>query len=380
MIPITIGSENVKEPARDGENIVLTVDKGVQWGVEKVIAEAREKNGADYVGAVVLDAKNGEVVAMAGAPGYNPGEYFKVADGRVFNNPVVDAPYEPASVIKSLTFATGLDINAITPETTYVNTGSTTVDDRVIKNMLQDVFGEISMQTALNNSFNTGSVEVLRRLDGGRITKRGRTILYEYFTEHFGLGSKTGIELYEAAGTIISPENSEGNAVRYANMTFGQGMTATMLQVASGFASVVNGGEYFRPTVVAGALREGKFVPVDETKAAVRRTVSGETSATMRKMLEGTRRGRKESGVDPAGYAIGGKSGTAEVAGVDGRYKTDETIASYVGFVGGEEPEYVVMVRIEGAGRKYQGAYQAEPIFTDIVRFLINYLGMAPAG
>jgi cell division protein FtsI/penicillin-binding protein 2 len=380
MIPITIGSENIKEPAQDGENVVLTVDKGVQWGVEKVIAEAKEKNAADYVGAVVLNAKNGEVAAIAGVPNYNPEEYFRVADGRTFNNPVVDAPYEPASVIKSLTFATGLDINAITPETTYVNTGSTTVDDRVIKNMLQDVFGEISMQTALNNSFNTGSVEVLRRLDGGKITKRGRMILYDYFTEHFGLGDKTGIELYEAVGTIISPEKTEGNAVRYANMTFGQGMTATMMQVASGFASVVNGGEYFKPTIVAGTMEGGKFVPVDDRRAALRRTISSETSATMRKMLEGTREGRKKSGVDPAGYAIGGKSGTAEVAGADGRYKTDETIASYVGFVGGEEPEYVVMVRIEGAGKRYQGAYQAEPIFTEIVRFLVGYLGLKPAG
>ena len=378
MIPITIGSENIKEPVRDGENVVLTVDKGVQWGAEKIIAEARVENGADYVGAVVLNSKNGEVVAMAGVPNYSPEEYFRVADGRRFNNPVVDGPYEPASVIKSLTFATGLDVNAITPETTYVNTGSTTVDDRVIKNMLQEVFGEISMQTAINNSFNTGSVEVLRRLDGGQITKRGRTVLYDYLTEHFGLGSKTGIELYEVTGTVISPEKTEGNAVRYANMTFGQGMTATMMQVASGFTSVVNGGEYFKPTVVAGTMEGGRFVPVDDERVAARRTISSETSATMRKMLEGTREGRKRNGSDPVGYAIGGKSGTAEVAGADGRYKTDEAIASYVGFVGGEDSEYVVMVRIEGAGKRYQGAYQAEPIFTKIMQFLVGYLGMKP--
>ena len=138
----------------------------------------------------------------------------------------------------------------------------------------------------MDYSFNTGSIEALRRLGGGSITKAARVKLYNYLTDNFGLGKRTGIEIYDAPGIIISPEEDEGNAVRYANMTFGQGMNLTMVQVAAAFSSLVNGGDYYEPTIIAGEMKGDVFYKNDNKKA-VRRSI---TESTVRKCARCLRR------------------------------------------------------------------------------------------
>lgn len=143
------------------------------------------------------------------------------------------------------------------------------------------------MQTALNWSLNTGMVTIAERLgDGNNITVGARNTIYDYFHNRYRMGQPTGIELAnEAGGTIISPDQQEGNAVRYSNMVFGQGMDVTMLQVASGFSSIINGGIYHTPTVVAGVISDDGVFGQAALKAQYPGVISSASSSTVREMV-----------------------------------------------------------------------------------------------
>ena len=382
-VALSIGEDNVRIPAQDGKNVVLTIDRNLQYKVEKILAEKAGEVGSRNLSAIVMNPQNGKVLAMANIPGYDPANFGAVESAEDYINHVVEDPYEPASVCKVFAFATGLEYGVMTPDKTYQNDNVTYVDGLPIKNAVQytNLVGTTTMQTALDWSMNTGSTQVLRWLSGSEteITAQGRERLYEYYYDKFGLGKETGVELLESIGTVQGPHAEiYGLDATYANMTFGQNMQVTMLQVAAGLASLINGGEYFTPTVVAGEMVEGKFVEKEE-QAPVRRTVSAETSATMREMMYNTRKSWRENGTDPAGYYIGGKTGTAQAI-KNGGYSFDETIATYVGFGGAEggEPEYLIMVRVWENDKKAAGDAHALPVFNALKAQVQDYLKIKP--
>lgn len=382
-VALSIGDDNVKIPAVDGENVVLTIDKSMQRNVEKIIEEQTHVVGFNNISALVMDPNNGKILAMANYPGYDPANFGKVSSAADYINHVVEDPYEPASVCKTFAFATGVDYGVMTPETTFYNTGSTTVDDWPIKNAEQgpEVAGTQTMQAAFNYSLNTGTTQMLRWLGGSEtdITELGRTRLYEYYHDKFGLGQATGIELLESAGTVQKPDaNIWGLNGTYANMTFGQNMQVTMLQTAAAMASVVNGGKFYTPTIVAGKVVNDQFVE-NEQKPAVRSTVSEATSATMRDMLYGTRRMWRANGTDTPGYYVGGKTGTAQII-KNGAYSLDETSATYIGVGGteGELPAYLIMVRVWEDGKKAGGQAVALPVFNALKAYVQDALKVRP--
>ena len=382
-VALSIGSDNIKVPAEDGENVVLTIDKAVQYKVEKILEQKSEQLKIANVSAVVLDPNTGKVIAMANYPGYDPANYGLVESAADYINHVVEDPSEPASVSKTFAFATGMEYGVMDANRTYVNTGEIEVDGWPIRNASQDSFllGTQTMQTAFNYSLNTGSTQVLRWLGGSEteINQQGRERLYEYYHNHFGLGQYTGIELFESKGVMTEPNaDAYGLASTYANMTFGQNMQVTMIQVASAFASIVNGGFYYTPTIVAGKMVNGEFVKAEE-REPVRQTVSPSTSKAMKEMLYGTRNTWRNNGTDPAGYYVGGKTGTAQVIR-DGEYVLDETEGTYIGFGGteGEDPAYVIMVRMWEEGKNAGGSNEALLVFNDIKAVMQDYLGLKP--
>ena len=195
------------------------------------------------------------------------------------------------------------------------------------------------------------------------------------FRSRFRLGQKTNVELPETAGVIIPPTEVEGNAVRYSNMSFGQGMDVTMVQVAAGFSAIINGGVYYQPTVLAGTVENGIF-KAQAPKVIDGQVVKNTTSTQVRQMLTEARRLYYKN-VDRAGYEIGGKTGTSEKI-VDGKYVENQTIATYLGYGGTNRPEYVIMIRVDGKGKYLAGNTDAAPIFTDISNWLIDYLKLYP--
>ena len=384
QVALSIGNDNIRMPAVDGDNIVLTIDRNIQRKIEKILADKVNNSVATHASAIVMNPNNGKVLAMANVPNYNPADYGNVKDASAYQNNVLEGAYEPASVCKTFTFAAAIDLGVMSPETTYYNAGKMTVDGLTFVNAYRGKLGEINMQTALNYSLNTGSATALKLISGGNFTQDGRQKLYDYYYNRFGLGEYTGVELYEVPGHVPAPDEYDYTMdYTYANLTFGQGLNVTMAQVAAAVSSIVNGGFYYEPTVLAGKMVNGEFVPA-ESKNYVRKTVSETTSNTMRAMLYGTRNSRRLYGIDKAGYYVGGKTGTAQVIQKDGKYSDamGETIASYVGFGGteGELPEYLIMVKIWGEGKHLEGERDAMPLFDSISNYLQTYLKIKPKG
>lgn len=381
-IPLTIGKKNVNQPAQNGKNMVLTIDRNVQAKVEKALQDGMDRTGATNVSAVVMDPRNGKVLAMANLPTYDPSNMSNISDVSVFNNNTISNPYEPGSDIKTFTVATGIDKGVITPDSTYNNTDSIKVDDITIGNASKGQTGIITMQHALNWSLNTGMVTVAQRLGNGTyITRQARDTMYDYFYNRFRLGRLTGIELAnEATGDVVSPTEVQGNAVRYSNMAFGQGMDATMIQVAAGFSAMINGGTYYSPTIIAGLIDDdGNFAKASK-KQSHTGIIKESSSATVREMVHQARTAFY-SKQDRPGYYIGGKTGTSQTI-ENGKYIYSQTIGTYLGFGGevGEVPSYVIMVEVSGKGLAMEGGRDALPIFTDISNSLIDYLKLEPKG
>lgn len=377
-VPLTIGDKNINKPAKHGDNLVLTIDRSVQSYAEQALQRGLERTGAERGSVLVMDPQTGAVMAMANLPTYDPSQYGKTSDISLFNNPIISVPYEPGSNIKMLTMVAGIDRGVVDPNSTYNNTDYIQVEDRTITNATKGQTGTITMQHALNYSLNTGFVTVVRRLgDGNTITLEARKTLYEYFHDRFGLGKLTGVELSgEVPGIVVPPDDPNGAAVRYSNMSFGQGMDVTTLQVAAAFSSVINGGNYYQPTVIAGTVDEdGSFIKAPE-KEVKRGVVSPASSDTIRNMVVSARQAF-HAGSDKPGYQIGGKTGTSQAI-KNGEYVFSETVGSYLGFGGDEVPRYVIMVQVSGDNMPLEGGKHAMPIFTDISNWMIDYLQLQP--
>lgn len=383
-IPLTIGKDNVNIPAREGTNYALTIDRNIQAKTEQALAAGLKQSGATNGSAIIIDPQTGKVLSMANFPTFNPTKLATITDLSTLNNGTITVPYEPGSDIKTFTVSTGIDKGVITPKSTYNNTGQIKVEDITINNASKNaiITGNIDMQTALSWSLNTGMVTIAERLgDGKNITQQARDTMYNYLHNRFRLGQPTGIELAgEAGGTIVPPTDVQGNAVRYSNMAFGQGMDVTMLQVVAGFSAIVDGGVYHDPSIINGTVDgNGNLTPA-EPKPSHPGVISPQTAATVTRMVYNARQ-EFYAGNDIPGYNIGGKTGTSQTL-ENGKYVDNQTIGTYLGFGGekGKTPRYVIMVQVSGKNMNLEGGRDAMPIFTDVSNWMIGYLKLEPKG
>lgn len=377
-VPLTIGSRDIDTPAEDGKNVVLSIDRNIQAQAEKILKNKLESSGAKDGSVIVMDPQTGKVMAMANYPTYNPAEFSTVTDASVFMNGTTTSAYENGSVLKSLTMAMGIDTGVASPSDTYYNKDFVEIEDRTIKNAVLGHTGMITFQTAMNYSLNTGMVEIASRLGGGQINKTARDTMYNYYHDRFGLGEKTGVEVYEEKGTVISPENAEGNAVRYSNMSFGQGMNTTMIQTASAFSSIINGGTLYKPIVINGEITSSGEYKQADAEVRQENVIKSTTSDQIRDVLV-TARNSVGTTNDLAGYRVGGKTGTSQTI-ENGGYVDYQTIGSYLGFGGNNTPKFVIMVAVSGAGQNLQGTQDAGPIFTELSNWMLTYLKIQPEG
>ena len=382
-VALSIGNDNIKIPAEDGKNVVLSVDRGLEKMVEETLATHIENTPATNAAALIMNPNTGEVIAMTSLPNYNPANYGNVKDAAAYINQVTEIPYEPASICKNFTFSAAINEGKMTADTTYFNQGYEIIDGWKIMNAEQraSIYGTITMKTALYWSLNTGSMHALMLLGDSEneITQVGRERLYDYYYNKFRLGRATGIELIEATGYIEDPNEGYGRDSTYANMTFGQNLGITMIQTATAFSAVINGGYWRTPTIVKGTLENDRIIPLN-TEKVEDHIISEGTSAMMRDMLINNRSYKVRGGIDRPGYAIGGKSGTAQVI-VDGSYddSMNNLVGSYIGFIGpeGELPQYVIMVKMWGEGQALSGG-EAQDLFDTLSNRAINYLKIKP--
>lgn len=386
-IPLAANTDNlIKEPVA-GTDVTLTIDLGIQTQVEQILKRAQEKFHSKKVSAVILETQTGAVKAMANYPTFDPAKYQTVEDGNLFQNAAVTEPIEPGSITKVLNTAAGLDTGAITPETTYHDPGSWTFDGAKVVNVAEGTgSGSQSIRSMLNSSLNTGAVWVLMQMGGGSINDKARQTLYDYYTNHFRISKATGIEQgYEAVGTIVRPEDKDnGITITYANMSFGQAYSATALQMGSALSAIVNGGTYYQPHLVASTKTASGTEKTTEPKALRSGVVSQKTSSQMIDLLDYVTKQHVKTWPYMKfsdQYVVGGKTGTAEMVNDNGAgYRSDVFNGTFMGFVGGDKPQYTIVVyNIQPRGYSgYAGANTGQPLFAEIAHMLIDNYGVTP--
>ena len=386
-IPLSTSDEaSIDIPAKDGDDIVLTIDRSVQSAVEEALEKSVERTNGESGSVLVMDPKSGAILSMANYPSYDPSKFYEEEDAGVFQNLVVSDAYEPGSVLKPFTMSAGLQTGAVKVDSTYYDSGSVEIDGWTINNALEKSWGQQDMTGVIVKSLNTGAIHVLKQMGGGEINLKARTTFYDFLTKNYRFGAALSIaQPNEHSGLIYHPESGEGNNVKYSNMTFGQGLTATMLQVTSSFSALVNGGDFYQPYLIHSTIdsQTGEET-VNGPQIVSNNALSDGVSKELRKMLVGVVENGGGYYAERPGYTIGGKTGTTQLIDDDGTYSTSRYIGSFVGFIssGGVEsvPDVVVMVRIvEPKVGASAGAEAAVPLFGDIADFLINYYQITPS-
>jgi len=375
-IPLLAGGENTLEDPIDGQNIQLTIDVAMQRQAETILKQGLDNALSESGDVIIMDPTTGAIKAMASYPTYDPAKFFEIEDPRIFNNTAVSSPLEPGSVMKVLTAAAALDSGSVSSDQSYFDPSFYRIDDAVVRNIEEDGGAATrSVSDILKFSLNTGATWLLMQMGNGELNEQGRKVWHDYMVNHFQFGKQTGIEQgYQEPGIIPGPNEGFGLNIRYANTSFGQGMTVTPLQMTSAIASIVNGGVYYQPTLVAATASPGEEMQPTTPVVINDNVISPETSRTLVDFMQTVVAGNSVTrGLQRDGYIIGGKTGTAEIARPEGGYFADRFNGTYTGFVGGDNPEYVVFVRVNDPGiGGYAGSQAAAPLFGSLVDMLIN--------
>ncbi|WKZ29480.1 MAG: penicillin-binding protein 2 [Patescibacteria group bacterium] len=364
---IAVGNRTL-QPAKDGDDLVLTIDRTVQYVACKKLDEWVKKFNAQKGSVVILDPRTGGVIAMCNAPTFDPNDYGKVESVDVYNNTAIFEPYESGSVFKAITMAAGLDTGKITPSTIFDDPGEVKIGPFTIRNSDLKAHGRVDMTTVLTESLNTGLVDIVHRLGPQKFLA---------YVRDFGFGQKTGIELQtEAAGNIESL--SRKGDIWSATASYGQGITVTVLQIASAYAAIANDGVLMKPYVVDEVRRADGTVEKRAPKS-VRRVMSERAAELLSGMLVAVVENGHGKRAGVPGYWIAGKTGTAQIPRQDGGgYEVGQTIGSFAGFGPVDDPKFVMVVRIDRPEGVQFAESTAAPLFGDIAKFLLDYYQVPP--
>lgn len=365
---IGVGKRNF-EPATDGGDLLITIDRTIQYIACKKLREGVLHFDADGGSLVIMEPKTGKLLALCNAPDFDPNIYNMVEDIGVYNDDAISTPYEPGSVYKPIVMAAALDVGAVTPNTTYDDTGEVKLEEYTIRNSDLKANGIQTMTEVLEKSLNTGMIFTMRQM--------GQEAMRKY-SHDFGFGIASGIELInERGGNLVSLEKISD--IYFATASYGQGITVTPLQLAAAYSVLANGGTLMKPYIVA----EKRFADgrVEETKPqVVRQVISKKTSTTISAMLVSVVENGHANLAKVPGYYIAGKTGTAQVAKENGGgyLPGDYTKASFAGYGPVEDPAFVMVVMLDHPRASTWGADTAAAIFGDVADFLLQYLQVAP--
>lgn len=361
--PILIGVQQRVE-AEDGRDLILTIDKNVQEISKKKLLEGMEKYQAKKGCVITVNPKTMAILSLVCLPDYDLEKYY-LFNENFYKNLAISELYEPGSVFKPLIVAAGLEEKKIKPNDIYNETGQVSVGEYNIKTWNDKYEGKISMTRILEKSSNVGMVYIGEKL--------GNKKIYNYL-EKFRFGKNTNIDLEGEASGYLKPVNS-WYPIDYATVTFGQGIAVTPIQMIRAFASIINGGYLMKPYLVQKIVSENKTT---EIKPKVeQRIFSQNTSDVIKKMLVSTVENAEAKWDRPKGYAIGGKTGTAQVA-IKGHYDASKTIASFIGFAPANDPKFLTFVVLYEPQSSIWGSETAAPLFFEIAKDLIVYYNISP--
>lgn len=363
-LPILIGDFLTNE-AINGKDLVLHIDRSVQFIAEKSLKAGVEKYGAKAGSVVIMDPVTGGVLALASLPNYDPLKYFDYPK-EYYRNPVVADQYEPGSTFKVLVMAAALNEDLIEPDTKCDNcSGPISLAGFSIRTWNNKYFPDTSMKDVIVHSDNTGMVFTARKL--------GLDKFYSYI-ENFGFGQAADIDLQDEASPQIRAKNG-WREIDLATASFGQGIAVTPIQMVRAVAAIANGGSLMEPHMVK-EIRSEKGV--DEIKPKIIRQVLKSTAAKeISEMMVAAVEEGEAKFIKLKGFKIAGKTGTAQIP-VAGHYDANKTIASFVGFAPADNPKFVMLVRYDEPSSSIFGAETAAPTFFEIAKQLLLYYKIAP--
>lgn len=359
------GGVAYEEEAVDGQDIVLTIDKDIQYQAQLAISEAVQEWQAVGGSIVVMDPQSGEIYAMASVPQFNPNSFGAFDASSYRNRPIVDT-YEPGSTIKSLTASAVIERGLYGSDSMFELPPTIEVGGRTIHESHDRPTVNWSLTQIVTNSSNVGSVVLGMAL--------GQQGLYDSFAS-FGLTEKTGVDFPgEVTGWLPTPDKWSASSI--GTIPFGQGVSVTSLQLARALAAIANGGELVTPHF----LRDMPDSPSTEPAWPRERAISPETAATMRLVLADVVNEGTGSGAAVAGYQVAGKTGTAQKARTDGMpgYAAGKYVASFSGFLPAEDPRVLIVVTLDEPSRAIYGGTVAAPTFARVARFCVEHLKIPP--
>ena len=356
---------SVRDPirAQPGARLTLTLDAAIQDKVEETLQAVGAKFRPKGATALVMDPRNGEVLAMANWPRVNANDVHDMPD-YAKQNRAIGFNYEPGSTFKAITVAGALEDRKVTPETAFNLPPQIQVADRTIGESHDRGYVNLTTAEILSQSSNVGSVIIGQRLGAKR---------FDHWVRRFGFGEPTGADLPgEEAGQVLPLDKYSGSSM--GNLPIGQGISVTPMQMATAYAAIANGG-VLRPARILRSING-----TSTRMPRGRRVIQQKTAKALRMMLKGV---LDETGTGALakipGYQLAGKTGTAEKVDEEtGLYSESKYISSFVGFAPADRPQLLVTVMVDEPSGEHYGGLVAAPAFQQITSFALNYLRIPP--
>lgn len=366
----------IPEDARDtnlnpeGAHLVLTIDLRIQAMIEDVLYEALDRNGSVNGSIVVLDPQNGEILGMASTPQIDPNEYWDYLGQLDADNPynrAISMPYEVGSVFKPLTVAAALDSGAVDMSFNYTDTGLLQYGGADIYNWMQTVWGPQDLVGCLQHSLNVCMATLSTKY-------MGEEIFYRYM-RNFGIGYPTGVDLQgEVSGFLKTPNVGYWHPSDLAVNSFGQGLTATPLQMAVAISALANDGKIMTPHVVKSIAQSGYQVEIEPR--VVSKPIRPETAHQVAEIMAQALEIEASEALVP-GYRLAGKTGTGQIPTIGG-YEEYETNTSFVGFGPVDDPRFVVYIWFERPKTSIWASEVVPEVFADLVQRLVVIMDLPP--
>lgn len=360
------GGSMTMDRAEPGRALFLTIDKQLQYFTQLTLADAAAEYHAEGGTAIVMRPETGEVLALANYPDFDPNEPGDF-DPEALQNRALNYVYEPGSAFKIVTAAAALEEKVVTPRSQFVVSDAMDYAGETFNDSHPHPTVGMTTTEIIEQSSNVGTIQIGLQLGGERL---------DDYVRKFGFGDPTGLDFPgESSGIVIDREDWTGPTI--ATIPIGQGIAVTPLQMASAYATLANGGVWVEPKLLASTMDgDGKVRP--SPRAATRRVVSEKTARQMARILTGVT--REGTGIEAQipGYAVAGKTGTAQKPLPTGGYG-NSYVSSFAGFVPSQRPEIVVLVVLDEPSPIWGGS-TAAPTFKTIAEFALRHLGVSPTG
>ena len=358
--------EEVYVEPNNGMNITLTINLDIQQALERELNNAVLKYNPDHALGIVMNPNNGEILAIASRPDFEPENYSKYSIEDINRNLPIWMTYEPGSTLKVITIATALEEKLVDLENDhYYDSGSIKVSGATIHCWKHGGHGEQTYLQVVQNSCNPGFANLGLKI--------GKDKLFDYI-DKFGFGKLTGVDLNGESKGILFNKDKIGD-LELATTAFGQGISVTPIQQITAVSAIINGGTLYKPYIVKSINEpETNIVVKQNNPTIVRKVISEDTSEKVRYALESVVSLGTGRNAYIEGYRVGGKTGTAQKV-LNGKYMVGNYITSFIGFLPADKPEAVIYIAIDNAkGVTQYGGTVAAPIAKEVMKDIINAL------